>query len=91
MRKNGRRKRKMVGVDDQTGEGLRQVFVDTMLDGMTSLHLSSRQLAERAGLHEASISLFISGRRVPNLESMARIATALRMTVAEMLAGEPRG
>ena len=91
MRKNGRRKRRMIGVDEQTGETLQRVCVEAMLEGMTNLHLSQAQLAERSGLHEASISLFIHHRRVPNLDSMARVATALRMTVAEMLVGGPRG
>ena len=42
--------------------------------------ISQKELAERIGLGEATMSRYISGSRDPNPETLANIATALHTT-----------
>lgn len=39
--------------------------------------MTQRELAEKTGLTEASISRYVSGQRVPNAESLMKICEAL--------------
>lgn len=50
-------------------------------------HLTQKQLAEMSGLTEAGISRYISGERLPRIDILLRIATALNCTLDYLLYG----
>jgi len=49
--------------------------------------LSQEQLARRASLHRTQISLLERGRRVPRIDTLAKLAGALAVFPAELLDG----
>jgi transcriptional regulator with XRE-family HTH domain len=51
-----------------------------------ALDLSQEQLAERAGLHVTYISGVERGRRSPGLNTLARLARALKITLPVLVA-----
>ncbi len=51
------------------------------------LNLSQKQLAHNTGLTEAGISRYISGQRLPRLDILLKIATALDCTLEYLLYG----
>ena len=48
--------------------------------------LSQKQLAERIGIHEVTLSEWERGLRAPNASKLARVAHALGLVLAELLA-----
>lgn len=53
--------------------------------------MQQKELAERIGLTEATMSRYISGERDPKPEMLANIATALHTTSDYLLGIEPDG
>ncbi len=53
----------------------------------TAAGLSQEQLAERAGLHWTYISGIERGRRNPGLNNLGRLATALGVSLPDLLTG----
>lgn len=51
------------------------------------LDISQEQLAERAGLHWTYVSGIERGRRNPGLNTLGRLAKALRVSLADLLTG----
>jgi transcriptional regulator with XRE-family HTH domain len=49
-----------------------------------SLGISQGELAERSGLHRTYVSDLERGTRNPSIESLAKIAEALRISVAKL-------
>jgi transcriptional regulator with XRE-family HTH domain len=47
--------------------------------------LSQDALAKRAGLHRVTLANVERGATVPTLDTLARLATALRVSVAQLL------
>lgn len=58
-------------------------------DLLRSKGMQQRELAERIGLTEATMSRYISGERDPKPEVIANIATALHTTSDYLLGIEP--
>lgn len=58
-------------------------------DLLRSKRMQQRELAERIGLTEATMSRYISGEREPKPEVIANIATALHTTSDYLLGIEP--
>jgi transcriptional regulator with XRE-family HTH domain len=52
------------------------------------LGLSQEQLGARANIQMADISRYESGSRDPRVSTVARLAVALDVSIAELLAGE---
>jgi transcriptional regulator with XRE-family HTH domain len=48
------------------------------------LNLTQEQLAKRTGLHRTYITDLEVGNRNPTLKTLARLARALRLTIAEI-------
>lgn len=51
------------------------------------LNLTQKKLAEMSGLTEAGISRYIAGERLPRIDILLRIATALHCTLDYLLYG----
>jgi len=51
--------------------------------------LTLAQLAERLGVTEGAVSHWETRRRLPSIEQVERIAVALEVDVAELVAGDP--
>ena len=47
--------------------------------------LSQEKLAELAGLHRTTLGTIENGKTSPTLDSIARIANALNLTISELL------
>ncbi len=92
QKKRGRpariREKRVIGVKSQSGKALLKTFAIRAKAAMVNLELSATQLAERAGMPKSTITLILTGKRDPRLSTMAKIATGLRLTVAEMLSGD---
>ena len=48
-------------------------------------NITQRELAEKSGLTEASISRYFSGERTPNIKSAEKIASVLGLRIALIL------
>jgi transcriptional regulator with XRE-family HTH domain len=53
--------------------------------------LTQEQLGERAGVSKVSISLYESGRRTPDMQTLQRIADALQVSVDHLLGRDSHG
>ncbi len=49
--------------------------------------LTQTELSKRANVHRVSISLYESGKKKPNLDSIERLATALNVKVDDLIDG----
>ena len=58
---------------------------------LTQYNMSQRELADKAGITEVSMSRYIKGDRVPKGTTLANIATALHTTTDFLLNGEGSG
>ena len=47
--------------------------------------ISQEELAELAGLHRTTLGSIENGKTSPTLDSIARIANALKLTISELL------
>jgi len=57
---------------------------------MNKKKLSQGRLAQRAGLSQPCISQLISGKKAPTLPTLEKIATALGVSVGELIGEEPQ-
>lgn len=64
---------------------------ERMLDRMRVLGITQRELAERIGITEVSLSRYITGDREPKADTLANIATALFTTSDHLLGIENDG
>ena len=53
--------------------------------------ITQRELAEKSGLTEASISRYFSGERSPNIKNAEKMASALGLRIVMLNAGEDNG
>lgn len=53
-----------------------------------NLNLNQSQFADRLGISQAAISQFEDGKRVPSIETLDKIASALHMSVVALLSDE---
>ena len=66
---------------------LRVAFGRRVRELRLNRELSQEQLAERSGLHWTYISGIERGRRNPGLNNLGRLASALSVTLPELLTG----
>lgn len=64
---------------------LEDVVKKRLKDIRETLKLNQSQFADKIGISQAAISQFEDGKRVPSIESLDRIATALGMSVQSLL------
>lgn len=55
-------------------------------DRMVALRMTQRDLGRRAGLSESSVARLLSGERQPTVDTLERVAAALGVPVAALLA-----
>ena len=56
------------------------IFSANLRHYMEDRHMNQRQLAEAAGLTETSVSRYLNGTRIPNLETLTDLCDALNVT-----------
>ena len=57
------------------------MLAGTISNRRKSLGLSQAELAEKAGVHQETVSYIESGKRIPNLMNMVSILSALDMVL----------
>lgn len=66
---------------------------EAFFETLTRLHeargWNQRQLAEASGLHQQTISRYREGLRLPDFRALVALATALEVTVDELLGRSP--
>lgn len=63
-----------------------RAFAGLVLERRKALGLSHRAVPELAGLTRPAISFVESGKRIPTLDTVSRLALALGMTSAKLVA-----
>lgn len=59
-------------------------FSDSLYDLMKKRKISQRELAERTGLSDATISKYINGVQIPKITAAINLAIALDCTLDEL-------
>ena len=62
-------------------------FHDNLKRALEVKGVSQRELANRTGITESSISRYCSGEREPRTYTLSKIALALHMTTDELIGG----
>jgi transcriptional regulator with XRE-family HTH domain len=62
-------------------------FARNLVEARRRRELSQDELAERAGMHRTAISLLERSGRDPRLETIVKLARALRVTPTALLKG----
>jgi transcriptional regulator with XRE-family HTH domain len=68
--------------------GLQTFSADRLRQGREAAGLTQEQLGERAGVDGTAVSHYEAGRRRPDPASVTRLAAALELEVADLLAGQ---
>lgn len=61
------------------------IFGDNLVSLLQETRMSQRELADAAGLSEATISYYIHKRKIPSLKAIINIAYAFSITVDELI------
>lgn len=61
------------------------IFGDNLASMLNDAHISQRELADETGLSEATISYYISKRKMPGIKSIINISHALNCDVADLI------
>ena len=61
------------------------IFGDNLQDILKDQNISQRELSNKTGLSEASISNYINKRRVPSLKALINISYALHFDVSDLI------
>jgi transcriptional regulator with XRE-family HTH domain len=64
-------------------------FSKTLRAAMVDRNLTAKELAKRAKVAATSLSLYLSGKRLPSLEIASRIANALEVSLDKLATGSP--
>lgn len=66
---------------------LEQRFAENLIRLRKQAGLSQELLAKRAGLHRTAIGLLEKGARVPRIDTLIKLASALGVEAADLLEG----
>jgi len=66
-------------------------MLNQLIEGRRALHLTQKELAEKAGLGQAEVSKIERGRKSPTLDTYSRLAAALGLEVPRLARRRPRG
>jgi len=65
-------------------------MLNQLIEGRRALHLTQKDLAEKAGLGQAEVSKIERGRKSPTLDTYSRLAAALGFEVPPLNRPRPR-
>ncbi len=63
-------------------------LVYSIIESCRLQSITQRELAEKSGLTEASISRYFSGERNPNIKNAEKMASALGLRIVMLKAGD---
>ena len=66
-------------------------LVHSIIENCRLQSITQRELAEKSGLTEASISRYFNGERSPNIKNAEKMASALGLRIVMLNAGEDNG
>ena len=66
-------------------------LVYSIIENCRLQSITQRELAEKSGLTEASISRYFSGERSPNIKNAEKMASALGLRIVMLNAGADNG
>ena len=66
-------------------------LVHSIIENCRLQSITQRELAEKSGLTEASISRYFNGERSPNIKNVEKMASALGLRIAILNVGVNNG
>ena len=66
-------------------------LVHSIIENCRLQSITQRELAEKSGLTEASISRYFNGERSPNIKNAEKMASALGLRIVMLKAGADNG
>ena len=63
-------------------------LVHSIIENCRLQSITQRELAEKSGITEASISRYFSGERSPNIKNAEKMASALGLRIVMLKAGD---
>ena len=63
-------------------------LIDSIVENCRLQSVTQRELAEKSGLTEASISRYFNGERSPNIKNAEKMASALGLRIVMLNEGE---
>ena len=66
-------------------------LVHSIIENCRLQSITQRELAEKSGLTEASISRYFNGERIPNIKNAEKMASALGLRIVMLNEGEDNG
>ena len=66
-------------------------LVHSIIENCRLQSITQRELAEKSGITEASISRYFNGERIPNIKNAEKMASALGLRIVMLKAGENNG
>ena len=66
-------------------------LVHSIIENCRLQSITQRELAEKSGLTEASISRYFNGERIPNIKNAEKMASALGLRIVMLNAGANNG
>ena len=66
-------------------------LVHSIMENCRLQSITQRELAEKSGITEASISRYFNGERSPNIKNAEKMASALGLRIVMLNAGEDNG
>ena len=66
-------------------------LVHSIIENCRLQSITQRELAEKSGLTEASISRYFNGERSPNIKNAEKMASALGLRIVMLNAGADNG
>ena len=66
-------------------------LVHSIIENCRLQSITQRELAEKSGITEASISRYFNGERSPNIKNAEKMASALGLRIVMLKAGENNG
>ena len=61
------------------------IFADNLYEMLCNANMSQKELADRTGMSEASISAYLNGRKLPGLKAIVNIAMVLDCSVGDLV------
>ena len=62
-------------------------LVHSIIENCRLQSITQRELAEKSGITEASISRYFNGERIPNIKNAEKMASALGLRIVMLKAG----
>ena len=66
-------------------------LVHSIIENCRLQSITQRELAEKSGITEASISRYFNGERIPNIKNAEKMASALGLRIVMLNEGEDNG